>query len=63
MAMAIPLEKLPTVYKERIHYFCHQIDKIQNALIPKYKELCAKRHDDLSRFKTRNDDIEKKMNH
>lgn len=36
------LEKLYKVYKERIDYFHHQIDKIQNDLIPKYEALRAK---------------------
>lgn len=55
------LEKLSTVYKERIDYFHHQIDKIQNCLIPKYEELRAKEDDILTTMKTRNDEIEKKI--
>lgn len=55
------LEKLSTVYKERVAYFHHQIDKIQNDLIPKYEALRAKEDDNLTTIKTRNDDIEKKI--
>ena len=41
------LEKLSTVYKERVDYFNHQIDKIQNDLIPKYKELIHRAKNNL----------------
>lgn len=55
------LEKLSTVYKERIDYFHHQKDQIENDLIPKYEALRAKEDEHLSTMKTRNDEIEKKI--
>lgn len=55
------LKKLSTVYKERIDYFHHQIGKIQNDLIPKYEALRTIEDDNMSRMKTRNDDIERKI--
>lgn len=55
------LEKLSTVYKGRIDYFHHQIDKIQNDLVLKYKELIGQEDANMSLIKTRNDEIEQKI--
>lgn len=55
------LEKLSTIYKGRIDYFHHQKDKIENDLIPKYKELSAQEDTKMCTIKTRNDETEKKI--
>lgn len=57
------LEKLSTVYKERVAYFHHQIDKIQNDLIMQYEALRAKEDDNLTKIKQGTMTLKRKLNH
>lgn len=56
------VKKLSTAYKELVHYYEEQKDKIQNELLPKYRELSV--NEDARKVEVKNsfDEIENEIN-
>lgn len=56
------VKKLSTAYKELVHYYEEKKDKIQNELLPKYRELSV--NEDARKVEVKNsfDEIENEIN-